>query len=100
MPRAHHRESGLLRTASSPFDLAAVDFLESLDVPAYKTASFEIVDIGLIERVASNRAPVFIRGESGTGKEVLARLIHQSADRAGGPFIAMNCATRPLPCDR
>jgi transcriptional activator for dhaKLM operon len=46
-------------------------------------------------RAADAKACVLLTGESGTGKNVLARAIHNSGRRAGGPFLAINCRAIP-----
>ena len=46
-----------------------------------------------IERVAPANSRVLISGPSGCGKEVVARMLHDRSNRAGGPFVVVNCAT-------
>src|SRR4051812_31995441 len=47
------------------------------------------------ERAASSSIPILITGESGVGKEVIARAVHGSSERAGKPFVAVNCGAIP-----
>jgi two-component system nitrogen regulation response regulator NtrX len=48
-----------------------------------------------IEMAAQSNSRVLILGESGTGKELVARLLHEKSQRAGGPFVEVNCAAIP-----
>lgn len=88
------RELGLI-AFSTPFDASAVDFLETLDVPCYKIASFENTDLALIRRVAATGKPVIIS----TGMATLAELDDavRAVRAAGGTRIVLLKCTSTYP---
>jgi pseudaminic acid synthase len=88
------KEEGLI-CFSSPFDKTAVDFLEELNVPAYKIASFEITDIPLIEYVASKRKPIII--STGIAELEDIELAIDACRRMGNDDIALLKCTSSYP---
>lgn len=72
---------------STPFDESAVDFLESLDVPMHKVASFELVDLPLLRRVAGTGKPIILS----TGMATLAEIDEavQTLRSAGNTQLAL-----------
>ena len=88
------KQEGLI-CFSSPFDKTAVDFLEGLEVPAYKIASFEITDIPLIEYVASKKKPIIISTGIATTADI--ELALDACKRMGNEEIALLKCTSSYP---
>lgn len=90
------RERGIL-AFSSPFDPTAVEFLEGLDVPAYKIASSEIVDLPLIRLAASQGKPIIISTGMASVAEIHAAV--EAARSTGNDQIVVLSCTANYPAD-
>lgn len=85
------KELGLI-CFSTPFDDSSVDFLESLDVPVYKIASFENADLPLIRKVAATGKPMIIS----TGMATLAELdesVRTIREEGNEQFVLLKCTS-------
>lgn len=84
---------------STPFDRSAVDFLERLNVPVYKVASFEANDLPLIEYVASKKKPLIIS----TGMSTLSEIkdaVQACRNRSNDQVVLLKCTSAyPAPFD-
>lgn len=94
-PLAHLAAQLGIEFFSSPFDATAVDFLEEMDVPCFKIASFEIVDLELIRKAAATGKPLILSTGLADDQEIADALA--SARDAGARQIAILKCTSAYP---
>lgn len=81
-----------LQIFSTPFDATAVEFLERLEVPAFKIASFECVDIPLIQAVARTGKPAIISTGMATLGEI-EEAVHAFREAGGTRLVLLKCTS-------
>lgn len=77
---------------SSPFDLDAVDFLESLDVPCYKVASFELTDLPLVRKIARTGKPMIMSTGMASVEEI-EEALHCAAEEGNSNVVLLKCTS-------
>jgi pseudaminic acid synthase len=80
---------------STPFDYTSVDFLKTIEVPAYKIASFELVDLPLIRRIAQTGKPAIMSTGMATLEEIEEAV--RTFEEAGGKELALLKCTSAYP---
>jgi pseudaminic acid synthase len=84
---------------SSPFDDSAVDFLENLGVPAYKVASFELLDLPLIRKMARTQKPIIMSTGMADLSEI-AKAVKAVQSEGNNQIILLHCVSAyPASCD-
>ena len=96
---AKGRELGI-PVFSTPFDDTAVDFLETFDLPAYKIASFELVDLPLVRRIAATGRPTVLSTGMATPEEI-AETVAVFRDAGGRDLVLLHCVSGyPTPAEQ